>query len=108
MEYPNVAAGGLRTSSARAVIFAFCWCGLILGGVYAWNRFTPRAGITFPAAALPRVLCDDEGIALQSPTGIVAADLATFDDQFSAFLGQNNGSIPLLISHLKELARSFK
>lgn len=29
-------------------------------------------------------------------------------DQFSAFLGQNNGSIPTLITHLKELARTFK
>jgi phospholipid transport system substrate-binding protein len=29
-------------------------------------------------------------------------------DQFSSFLGQNNGSIPLLISHLKELARNYK
>jgi phospholipid transport system substrate-binding protein len=29
-------------------------------------------------------------------------------DQFSAFLGQNNGSIPTLISHLRELARTFK
>ncbi|HTP76947.1 MAG TPA: ABC transporter substrate-binding protein [Rhizomicrobium sp.] len=29
-------------------------------------------------------------------------------DQFSAFLGQNNGSIPTLISHLKDLAKSYK
>lgn len=29
-------------------------------------------------------------------------------DQFVAFLGQNNGSIPMLISHLKELAKTFK
>ena len=29
-------------------------------------------------------------------------------DQFVAFLGQNNGSIPLLITHLKELAKTFK
>ncbi len=29
-------------------------------------------------------------------------------DQFSAFLGQNNGSIPILISHLRELARNYK
>jgi phospholipid transport system substrate-binding protein len=29
-------------------------------------------------------------------------------DQFSAFLGQNNGSIPTLVSHLHELARGFK
>ncbi len=29
-------------------------------------------------------------------------------DQFSSFLGQNNGSIPTLISHLKELAKSYK
>ena len=29
-------------------------------------------------------------------------------DQFSAFLGQNNGSIATLISHLKELAKSYK
>jgi phospholipid transport system substrate-binding protein len=28
-------------------------------------------------------------------------------DQFSSFLGQNGGSIPTLISHLKELARSY-
>ncbi|HEY4940063.1 MAG TPA: ABC transporter substrate-binding protein [Rhizomicrobium sp.] len=28
-------------------------------------------------------------------------------DQFSSFLGQNNGSIPTLISHLKELAKSY-
>ena len=29
-------------------------------------------------------------------------------DQFSAFLGQNNGNIPTLISHLRELARNYK
>jgi phospholipid transport system substrate-binding protein len=29
-------------------------------------------------------------------------------DQFSAFLGQNNGSIATLISHLKDLAKSYK
>ncbi len=29
-------------------------------------------------------------------------------DQFSAFLGQNNGSIPTLISHLRELAKTYK
>jgi phospholipid transport system substrate-binding protein len=29
-------------------------------------------------------------------------------DQFSAFLGQNGGSIPTLISHLHELARNYK
>jgi phospholipid transport system substrate-binding protein len=29
-------------------------------------------------------------------------------DQFSAFLGQNNGSIPTLISHLRELAKNYK
>jgi phospholipid transport system substrate-binding protein len=29
-------------------------------------------------------------------------------DQFSSFLGQNNGSIPTLISHLKELAKGYK
>jgi phospholipid transport system substrate-binding protein len=29
-------------------------------------------------------------------------------DQFSAFLGQNNGSIPTLVSHLHELAKGFK
>ena len=29
-------------------------------------------------------------------------------DQFSSFLGQNNGSIPTLISHLKELAKNYK
>lgn len=29
-------------------------------------------------------------------------------DQFSAFLGQNNGSIPTLVSHLKELAKTYK
>jgi len=29
-------------------------------------------------------------------------------DQFSSFLGQNNGSIPTLISHLHELARGFQ
>ncbi|HXC53767.1 MAG TPA: ABC transporter substrate-binding protein [Rhizomicrobium sp.] len=28
-------------------------------------------------------------------------------DQFSSFLGQNNGSIPTLISHLKDLAKSY-
>jgi phospholipid transport system substrate-binding protein len=28
-------------------------------------------------------------------------------DQFSSFLGQNGGSIPTLISHLKELAKSY-
>jgi phospholipid transport system substrate-binding protein len=28
-------------------------------------------------------------------------------DQFSSFLGQNNGSIPTLISHLHELARNY-
>jgi phospholipid transport system substrate-binding protein len=29
-------------------------------------------------------------------------------DQFSAFLGQNNGSIPTLVSHLHDLAKTFK
>jgi phospholipid transport system substrate-binding protein len=29
-------------------------------------------------------------------------------DQFSAFLGQNNGSIPTLVGHLHELAQGFK
>lgn len=29
-------------------------------------------------------------------------------DQFSAFLGQNNGSIPTLITHLRELAKNYK
>jgi phospholipid transport system substrate-binding protein len=29
-------------------------------------------------------------------------------DQFSAFLGQNNGSIPTLISHLHELAKTYR
>src|SRR5580698_754156 len=29
-------------------------------------------------------------------------------DQFSAFLGQNNGSIPTLIDHLHDLAKTFK
>jgi len=29
-------------------------------------------------------------------------------DQFSSFLGQNNGSIATLISHLKDLAKSYK
>lgn len=29
-------------------------------------------------------------------------------DQFSSFLGQNNGSIPTLISHLHDLAKTFK
>jgi phospholipid transport system substrate-binding protein len=29
-------------------------------------------------------------------------------DQFSAFLGQNNGDIPTLITHLRELARNYK
>jgi hypothetical protein len=86
MEYPNVTAGGLRTCSFRPVIFAFLWCGLIAGCVYAWYRFTPREGISFPTAALPRVFCDEQGPALESPTGILAADVATFDDQFSAFL----------------------
>ncbi len=86
MEYPNVTAGGLRTCSVRAVIFAFCWCGLIVGGLYAWRRFTPRDDITFPTAALPRVVWDQQGPGLQSPTGILAADVASFDDQFSAFL----------------------
>jgi len=28
-------------------------------------------------------------------------------DQFSAFLGQNNGSIPTLITHLRELAKNY-
>ncbi|HEV2651115.1 MAG TPA: ABC transporter substrate-binding protein [Rhizomicrobium sp.] len=28
-------------------------------------------------------------------------------DQFSAFLGQNNGSIPTLVSHLHDLAKTF-
>jgi phospholipid transport system substrate-binding protein len=28
-------------------------------------------------------------------------------DQFSSFLGQNNGSIPTLISHLKDLAKNY-
>jgi hypothetical protein len=86
MEYENVTAGGLRTCSFRAVVFAFCWCALIVGSVYAWYRFTPHGSIAFPTAALPRVVCDEQGPALQSPTGILAADVATFDDQFSAFL----------------------
>jgi phospholipid transport system substrate-binding protein len=29
-------------------------------------------------------------------------------DQFSAFLGQNNGSIPTLVSHLHDLAKGFR
>jgi phospholipid transport system substrate-binding protein len=29
-------------------------------------------------------------------------------DQFSSFLGQNNGSIPSLISHLRDLAKNYK
>jgi phospholipid transport system substrate-binding protein len=29
-------------------------------------------------------------------------------DQFSAFLGQNGGSIPTLVSHLHDLARNYK
>jgi phospholipid transport system substrate-binding protein len=29
-------------------------------------------------------------------------------DQFSSFLGQNNGNIPTLISHLRELAKGYK
>lgn len=29
-------------------------------------------------------------------------------DQFTAFLGQNNGNIPLLVSHLGELAKQFR
>jgi ABC-type transporter MlaC component len=29
-------------------------------------------------------------------------------DQFSSFLGQNNGNIPTLISHLRELARNYR
>lgn len=29
-------------------------------------------------------------------------------DQFSSFLGQHNGSIPTLISHLRELAKQYK
>ena len=28
-------------------------------------------------------------------------------DQFSSFLGQNNGNIPTLVSHLKDLAKSY-
>jgi phospholipid transport system substrate-binding protein len=28
-------------------------------------------------------------------------------DQFSSFLGQNNGSIPTLISHLRDLAKQY-
>jgi phospholipid transport system substrate-binding protein len=29
-------------------------------------------------------------------------------DQFTAFLGQNNGNIPMLVSHLSELAKQFR
>jgi ABC-type transporter MlaC component len=29
-------------------------------------------------------------------------------DQFVAFLGQNNGNVRLLITHLSELAKQFK
>jgi ABC-type transporter MlaC component len=29
-------------------------------------------------------------------------------DQFTAFLGQNNGNIPMLVSHLGELAKQFR
>ena len=29
-------------------------------------------------------------------------------DQFTAFLGQNNGNIPMLVSHLAELAKQFR
>jgi phospholipid transport system substrate-binding protein len=29
-------------------------------------------------------------------------------DQFTAFLGQNNGNIPLLVSHLADLAKQFR
>ena len=31
-----------------------------------------------------------------------------YRDQFTAFLGQNNGDIHALISHLGDLARQFK
>jgi ABC-type transporter MlaC component len=29
-------------------------------------------------------------------------------DQFVSFLGQNNGNVKLLLSHLSELAKQFK
>lgn len=68
------------------MIFAFCWCSLFAGLTYGWYRVTPRGTVPFPSSPLPRVSYDDQGLALQSPTGVLAAEVAQFDDQFTAYL----------------------